>query len=209
MKKIITLLTVLLTINNYAWAQSESKTSYIDEMEALGTVSGTAMACGSPKYETFEMLARAILITKAATDKLQRKGMIAYNTAKADAFIAKQRNNLFDCDQINQRFEQQKIFKTVLYADGTIKMYDGKVFHPRRPYDVTMLREDENINRNEALRIYQNGKRKKDAENNAPVVAPKKQPSVNTAVPVRSVAIQSSRANPNENSGIKHISRSY
>ncbi len=106
------------------------------------------------------MLARAILITKAISDKNQEEGMIAYNTAKADAFLSKQADGLFNCDEINARFNEQKIFKTTLYADGTIKMYDGKVFYPRHPYDATLLKDDENANRQDAVEIYQEAKQK-------------------------------------------------
>ena len=162
MKRLIFSIGFILSIISQAWAQNGSLTSYLDEMQALGTVSGTAMACGSPKYETFEMLARAILITKAASDQVQEKGMKAFNSAKVEAFVSKQKNNLFDCDEINARFDKQKIFKTTLYRDGTIKMYDGKVFRPRHPYDATLLKEDENINRQNALSIYQKGSNKQN-----------------------------------------------
>lgn len=143
-----------------AHAQISITPSYIEEMRALGTVSGTGMACGAPKYATFEMLARAILVTKAVSDKNQEEGMIAYNTAKADAFLAKQSDGLFNCDELNARFNEQKIFKTTLYADGTIKMYDGKVYYPRHPYDATLLKDDENANRQDAVKIYQKSKQK-------------------------------------------------
>lgn len=173
MNKIIALFALFLLISNQARAQNGSTIAYLDEMQALGTVSGTAMACGSPKYETFEMLARAILVTKAISDQMQEKGMRAFNSAKVEAFVSKQKKNLIDCDEINARFDKQKIFKTTLYRDGTIKMYDGKVFRPRHPYDATMLKEDENINRENAMTIYQNNKNKTTS-------APRKQMATQT-----------------------------
>lgn len=159
MKKLLILTTSILFAFT-ARAQNTITPSYIEEMQALGTVSGTGMACGAPKYATFEMLARAIMVTKAISDKNQEEGMIAYNTAKADAFLSKQADGLFNCGEINARFNEQKIFKTTLYADGTIKMYDGKVFYPRHPYDATLLKDDENANRQEAVEIYQEAKQK-------------------------------------------------
>ena len=36
--------------------------SYLDEVRALGAVSGQGLACGASKYDSFELLARAILI---------------------------------------------------------------------------------------------------------------------------------------------------
>lgn len=156
MKKFL-ILTLCLT-SFVAKAQNTITPSYIEEMKILGTVSGNGMACGAAKYSTFEMLARAILITKAISDENQEAGMRAYNTAKADAFISKQADGMYNCAEINARFNNQKIFKTTLYADGTIKMYDGTVFHPRHPYDATMLKDDENANRDQALKAYNSAK---------------------------------------------------
>lgn len=169
MKKLL----VLTTTTLFAFAANAQNTitpSYIEEMQALGTVSGTGMACGAPKYATFEMLARAILVTKAVSDKNQEEGMIAYNTAKADAFLSKQSDGLFNCDELNARFNEQKIFKTTLYADGTIKMYDGKVYYPRHPYDATLLKDDENANRQDAVKIYEKSKQKTKGRKQVAVV---------------------------------------
>ena len=156
MKKFLILAFSLIAFNSNA--QNSITPSYIEEMKALGSVSGTGLACGAARYNTFEMLARAILVTKAVSDQNQEEGMRAYNTAKADAFLAKQSDGLYNCDELNARFNNQKIFKTILYADGTLKMYDGKVYHPRHPYDATMLKDDESKNRKQAVKIYNNAK---------------------------------------------------
>lgn len=209
MKKTFVLFALSLLIGVQARAQNNSSLSYTDEMDALGTVSGIAMACGAPKYSTFEMLARAILITKAASDDMQEQGMIAFNKAKARAFVSRQRRNLDDCNEINARFDQQKIFKTTLYRDGTIKMYDGKVFHPRQPYDANLLIDNENENRAEVLDIYNKLKDKRKSK--LSTTAPKSTPSQNTtsdnhAVTLQSTAVQSSSVAPGETVGIKRIS---
>lgn len=152
MKKFLILL--LCTISFAANAKDEEPISYIEEMKALGTVSGNGLACGASKYETFEMLARALLITKAVSDENQEEGMRAYNTAKADAFLAKISDGMYNCSEINARFNNQKIFKATLYADGTIEMHDSTRFYPRHPYDATLLKDDEKSNREQALKIY-------------------------------------------------------
>ncbi len=208
MKKTIALFALSLIISNPALSE-EATMSYIDEMDALGIVSGTAMACGSPKYQTFEMLARAILITKAASDDMQEKGMIAYNSAKAKAFVTKQREHLYDCDEINDMFDKQKIFKTTLYRDGTIKMYDGRVFHPRQPYDANLLIEDEDENRADAIELYNKISEKRRHKNQTLPQQPSQAQAAmpeNNAVTLPSVAVQSSPVTTGENSGIKHIS---
>ncbi|MBR1648819.1 MAG: hypothetical protein IJ689_04385 [Alphaproteobacteria bacterium] len=198
-------------------AQSSITPSYIEEMKALGTVSGTGMACGAPKYATFEMLARAILVTKAVSDKSQEEGMIAYNTAKADAFLSKQADGLFNCNEINARFNEQKIFKTVLYGDGTIKMYDGKVYYPRHAYDATLLKDDENVNRQDAVEIYNRAKKRsqgrkkaarsedgKSLDMRAAATLPRNVPT--SAAPLPSSAVRASEFGNNTDSGIGHIS---
>ncbi|MDO4183795.1 MAG: hypothetical protein Q4D11_00955 [Rhodospirillales bacterium] len=210
MKKTFVLFVLALLISNRAPAQESTSLGYIDEMDALGTVSGIAMACGAPKYSTFEMLARAILITKAASDDMQEQGMIAFNKAKARAFVSRQRRHLDDCNEINARFDQQKIFKTTLYRDGTIKMYDGKVFHPRQPYDANLLVDNENVNRAEVMEIYNKlkDKHKTNIPPEAKRIPPVQTAQDNHATTVQSKAVQSSSVAPGEVGGIKRIRNS-
>ena len=42
--------------------------SYMDEVKALGAVSGQGLACGASKYDDFELLARAIMLSKAPSE---------------------------------------------------------------------------------------------------------------------------------------------
>lgn len=150
MKKIV--LAVLVLLLNAATARSAEP--YLEEVKALGIVSGQGLACGASKFDTFEMLARAILITKASSDRQQAEGMRVYNEAKADAYISKQMDGFFECAQINRRFDNQLIFRATLYADGTIKMPDGQIFTPRNPYDATLVYKKGDNGRSEAERIY-------------------------------------------------------
>ena len=58
------------------WALSaQAQMPYLDEVKALGAVAGQGMACGASKYDTFELLARAILISKAPSDKMQSEAV--------------------------------------------------------------------------------------------------------------------------------------
>lgn len=63
---------------------------YMEEVKALGAISGQGLACGSTKYDTFELLARAILLTKSPSDKLQNDAIYAYSEAKANAYMSKE-----------------------------------------------------------------------------------------------------------------------
>ena len=47
---------------------AQAQMPYIEEVRALGAIAGQGLACGSSKYDTFEMLARAILLTKSPSD---------------------------------------------------------------------------------------------------------------------------------------------
>ncbi len=152
MKKILfyAFLLVLPVLNANA-----AEPTYIEEVRSLGYVSGQGLACKASKYDTFELLARAILISKAQSDDMQEQGMRAFNEAKAEAFISKIKDNMADCYQISQAFDNQQIFKAVLYGDGTIKMPDGKIVKPRHAYDATLVYEKDPNARDEMIKLYQ------------------------------------------------------
>ena len=120
-------------------AMAADKLSYADEMYSLGTVCGQGLACKSQKYHQFELLARALVVSKAANDQMQKEGMQRYNDGKAAAFMAIEEVNFADCDIVREEFDSQKIFQSVLYSDGRIKMYNGELITPRRPYDASKL----------------------------------------------------------------------
>ena len=159
MKKFVFSLFGFVASISIAFAQTQ--VPYLEEVRALGLVSGQGLACGASKFETFEMLARAILITKASSDRQQAEGMNVYNEAKADAYISKQMDGFYDCERINRRFDSQQIFQATLYADGTIKMPDGQIFTPRNPYDASLVYKKGDDGRQVAQKIYQKNAHKK------------------------------------------------
>lgn len=128
--------------------------AYEDEARALGAVAGQGLACGSSKYDTFELLARAIILTKSPNDSLQTKALKIFTEEKADVFVSKQLDNFSDCARIVERFDAQDIFKATLYADGTIKMPDGQILTPRQPYDAGMIYDKKSNVRQRAASIY-------------------------------------------------------
>ncbi|MDD4556379.1 MAG: hypothetical protein PHE89_03515 [Alphaproteobacteria bacterium] len=161
-KRILALGFVSFLLSGEAFAQAT--TTYMDEVKALGVVAGQGLACGSSKYDTFEMLARAIMITKAPSNAIQEQAMYKYNDEKANAYVSKQFDGFYGCDTINQRFDNQEIFQATLYRDGTIKMPDGKVLTPRQPYDVTLVYAKNEAQKNQAQAIY-DGKKGQQAKN--------------------------------------------
>ncbi|MBP5215744.1 MAG: hypothetical protein J6039_04225 [Alphaproteobacteria bacterium] len=132
---------VMLGICGGIQVAEAKKITYAEEMYAMGTVSGQGLACKSQKYHQFELLARAIMVGKATDAKMQKEGMERYTSGKVDAFMAMEDNNFADCATIREEFDKQKIFDSVLYSDGRIKMYDGTLITPRKPYKASSLYE--------------------------------------------------------------------
>lgn len=136
---------------------AEETVSYMDEVKALGAVSGQGLACGSSRYDTFEMIARVILITKARSNTEQAAGMRAYSNEKANAFVSKQLDGFYECGQIVRQFDNQDIFSVKIYADGTIQMPNGAMYTPRAPYDVMAVYKTDEKQKVKAQKIYEKG----------------------------------------------------
>jgi hypothetical protein len=133
---------------------STAKAEYLEDVKNFGYISGTGIACNASRYKIYETIARAYLLSAARSDKEQADGMVAYNTAKAEAFISKRDDGLWDCDDLNRRFDKQKIFKTKVYKNGTLKMPDGKIIKPRRAYDVTLVYDRDSNEREWLNELY-------------------------------------------------------
>lgn len=202
-------LSLISAILLYA-VSANAQMPYIEEVKALGAIAGQGLACGSSKYDTFELLARAILLTKSPSDKLQNDAIYAYSEEKANAYMSKEMDGFYECAQINRRFDNQEIFKAVLYGDGTIKMPDGQILTPRRPYDASVIYKKNTTNLKKAKAIY-NGAEAKiikvDVKDEAlsrgtnPLI---QQPGVGLPA---SRAVNKSYSPEFEDDGIGHISR--
>ena len=151
MKLIITvLISVLLPV-----CQAKAASKYIEDVKTLGYISGEGLACGAARYPSYELVARAYMVSSAKSDKEQAEGMYAYNAAKARAFMNKRREGLFGCEETNKNFNKQKIFSVKLHKNGVIEMPDGKVIRPRQKYNPELL-YDRNENERERLNAYYN-----------------------------------------------------
>ncbi len=132
----------------------KAQMAYEEEARALGIVAGQGLACGSSKYDTFELLARAIILTKSPSEAMQSRALKIFTEEKADVFVTKQLNQFADCKEVVKRFDAQDIFNATLYGDGTIKMPDGQILTPRVPYDATMIYDKKSNVRQRAAAIY-------------------------------------------------------
>ncbi len=113
--------------------------NYLEDIKNLGYVSGQGLACGAERYPSYELIARAYMVSSARTDAEQAEGMYAYNAAKARAYISKRQDGYLGCNDINRTFNNQKIFKAKLHKNGTIHLPDGKIITPRQKYDPNLL----------------------------------------------------------------------
>lgn len=146
--------------------------SYLDEMRALGTVAGQGMACRASLYDKYEMLARAIMLTKAPNQKVLQDGIYAYNSAKADTYLAKQRDGGYLCGEIINLFNRQEIFQITLYEDGTLKMPDGKFITPKNPYDAKQIYKRNDKMQNNLQEVYAGSVEKAQSKMQAAKVEP-------------------------------------
>lgn len=155
---------VLLALFLFSTSAFAQEVHYLEEVQSLGAVAGQGLACNASKYDSFELLARAIMISKAPSDADQAKAMQAYNEYKAMAFISKMRDGLMHCAEINKAFNKQAIFKATLYGDGTLKMPDGKLITPRRAYDATLIYQKDPNARQKYMKFYQEKMHKTHAD---------------------------------------------
>lgn len=146
MKKIIfTFLLITCFIGNVKAA------SYLSEMGELGTMAGIGMACDASKFDAYEMISVAIIRARAKNDRQEAEGAVAYSQAKADSYYDQTKNTIMPCNYVNQRFNTQQIFETVIYKDGAVTTPDGKTFKPRKPYNIST-----NISPEKLSKIRQN-----------------------------------------------------
>ena len=128
--------------------------TYFEEVQGLGYLAGEGLACNASKYHTYEMIARTFLISKARSDDEQAEGVELYNQAKANAFISMMKNGSSGCPSVARNFDNQKIFKTIIYGDGTLKMPDGKIIKPRQAYDATLVYTKDPQIREKMIKMY-------------------------------------------------------
>lgn len=159
----IFLILVMLIFSNNVFA----KPTYLEEVRSLGYIAGQGLACRAKKYHKFELLARAILVGKASNEKLRKEAMNVYNDAKAVTFMSVADSGFSNCDEIVYNFNRQRIFKSILYSDGKIKMYDGSIIIPKKLYDASNLYEKDPEVFNKARESYKKSivKAKKNSKN--------------------------------------------
>ncbi len=104
----------------------------INENEQLGMMAGLALACNAGgRLDDYELIASRIMANTAQTDLDQKKAERQYAEAKFKAYKEHKETPQTSCGEILESFAHLPIFKSIVYADGTVKTPDGKVLKPR------------------------------------------------------------------------------
>ena len=133
MKKIIVLLFMLMPLAVRA-EDSERTTVGLTEAEQLGITAGLALACNAGgKLDDFELIASRLIANKALTSEAEQKGYREFAEAKLNAYNEQKNSPKESCGAILDSFNRLPLFRSVVFADGGLKMYDGTYLKPVRP----------------------------------------------------------------------------
>lgn len=133
MKKNIWILSFLiLTVPSVCFSASRTLNG-IPENEQLGMMAGLALACNAGGLlDDYELIASRIMANPAVTKQEELSLFRGYAQAKLKAYKEQKNAPEVSCGEVLDRFSRLPIFQSVVYADGTVKLPDGKVITPKR-----------------------------------------------------------------------------
>ena len=100
----------------------------------LGITSGTALACNAgSKLDDFELIASRIIANSAPTEEAEQAGYREFAQAKLRAYQEQRNDPQETCSAVLDSFRHLPIFRSIVYADGSVRMYDGSYLKPQRP----------------------------------------------------------------------------
>ena len=138
MKKII----LFLCLFSLPVLAAERTTNGLTEAQQLGITAGTALACNAGgKLDDFELIASRIIANKALTAEAEQQGYREFAESKLWAYNEQRRNPQESCGGVLDSFNHLPIFRSVVYADGGLKMYDGTYLKPQRPIKKTNVKK--------------------------------------------------------------------
>jgi len=106
----------------------------MSEAQLLGITAGTALACNAgAKLDDFELIANRYIANQALNDAAEKQGYREYAQEKFNTYQAQKKNPQLTCAEVLESFNSLPIFKTVVYADGSIKTPEGKIIKTRKP----------------------------------------------------------------------------
>lgn len=116
-------------------AQQAARTARgLTEAQQLGITAGLALACNAGgKLDDFELIASRIIANQAPTAATEQDGYRSFAEWKLRAFKEQKEAPQLTCGQVLDDFNALPIFNAIVYADGSVKMPDGKMLRPKRP----------------------------------------------------------------------------
>ena len=103
------------------------------EAQQLGITAGVALACNAgSKLDDFELIASRLIANKALTAADEQKGYREFAEEKFRAYNEQRNHPRESCGAVLDSFNRLPIFRSVVYADGGLKMYDGTYLKPLR-----------------------------------------------------------------------------
>ena len=127
------LIMVLMAMPVFA-DDTERTTEGMTEAEQLGVTAGLALACNAGgKLDDFELIASRLIANKALTAEAEQKGYREFAEAKFGAYNEQKNDPKESCGAILDSFNRLPLFRSVVFADGGLKMYDGTYLKPKRP----------------------------------------------------------------------------
>ena len=137
MKKLIMLILLLVAMPVFADDVART-TEGMTEAEQLGVTAGLALACNAGgKLDDFELIASRLIANKALTAEAEQKGYREFAEAKFRAYNEQKSDPKESCGAILDSFNRLPLFRSVVFADGGLKMYDGTYLKPLRPVKFT------------------------------------------------------------------------
>lgn len=104
------------------------------EAQELGITAGLALACNAgTKLDDFELIASRLIANKALTAADEQKGYRQFAEEKFRAYNEQRNHPRESCGGVLDSFNRLPLFRSVVYADGGLKLYDGTYLKPLRP----------------------------------------------------------------------------
>ncbi len=126
MKNFIYFISFLLLVPEIAIAQLGTKS--MTDAQQLGAMAGVALACNAgSRLDDFELISSYILGNSAKTEEDREKAFKEYASEKLRTYNLQRDHQPTPCPEVLQTFYHLPIFATIIYADGTVKLPDGKI----------------------------------------------------------------------------------
>lgn len=116
-----------------ALAQGDRTLNGFGDSEQLGMMAGLALACNAgTRLDDYELIASRILANQAQTAAEEKKATKDFATAKFNAYKEQKDSPQASCPEVLDSFNHLPLFKSVVYADGVVKLPNGTFLKPRK-----------------------------------------------------------------------------